>query len=179
VRRKLLLQRSQLALTTDEAGELHREIVGPGLQRVQVRELLPQVAMAQLEHLLGGREVLQLMRAKPAKVGPLGKVLPHQLGHHRRQQHLATMVGNRPRHLPIVGGQGRTHRLAMGFPETGRALDVGEHKGERHQRERTATKSTEASDGVRPSDRGLTIRCPACWCGPLGSMAWTRTVRLQ
>jgi hypothetical protein len=53
----------------------------PGLQRAQRRKRLPQLGMAQLDHPLGGGQVLQPMHAKLAKVGLLGKVVPHQLRH--------------------------------------------------------------------------------------------------
>jgi hypothetical protein len=45
------------------------------------------------------------------------------------------MVGYRLRHQAIMASQGSFHRLMVGFPQAGRAFDIGKQEGKRHQPE--------------------------------------------
>jgi hypothetical protein len=45
------------------------------------------------------------------------------------------MVGYRLRHQAIMASQGSFHRLMVGFPQAGRAFDIGEQEGKRHRPE--------------------------------------------
>jgi hypothetical protein len=45
------------------------------------------------------------------------------------------MVGYRLRHQAIMASQGSLHRLMVGFPQAGRAFDIGEQEGKRHRPE--------------------------------------------
>ncbi len=58
---------SDLAFASDEAGELHRQIVGDALQRPECRKLRGQIGRRYLEQVLGTRQIAKAHRAQFAQ----------------------------------------------------------------------------------------------------------------
>ena len=85
------LQLRQLGVAAHEAGPLHRQVVRPGVQRPQRRELDGKVRIAELEDPLGARQVLEPMDTQVDQPRPLRQVVGGQLSGRLGQHRLAAV----------------------------------------------------------------------------------------
>ena len=81
----------ELALASDERGELLRQVVGRGFERAQRREVRPQVGMQDLVDVLRGRQVLQPDAAEIAQRGRRGQACADLVDDRLRHQDLAAV----------------------------------------------------------------------------------------
>ena len=109
-----------LALAPDEAGHLHGQVVGDGVQAADGREVARQAVDDQLQHAFGAAEVLEPVLAEIAQRDARRERVAHEQARRLGQQHLTAVTGVRdPRRAVDVvadvvsaGGRGAQAGLA-------------------------------------------------------------------
>ena len=82
-----------LPLAPDEAGQLHRQVVGDGVQAAERGEVGGQAGDDQLEDPLGAAEVLEAVLAQVAQRDARGERVAHEQARRLGEQHLAAVAG--------------------------------------------------------------------------------------
>jgi hypothetical protein len=83
----------QLRLPSDEIRELGGQVVRPGLEAPQGREVCGEIRDDDLEDLLGALEVFQAVLAEIAQADAVRQVRLHQVARGLGQQHLPAVPG--------------------------------------------------------------------------------------
>ena len=92
-----------LALATQEGRRLTRQVVGPGLERLQGRELIGQVRVQQLEDPLRLQQIAQPVLAQVAQLRRRGQGAAGQLLHRLGEQDLPAVPVARSRESRLRG----------------------------------------------------------------------------
>ena len=88
-----LAQHRELGFAPDEAGELHRQVVGEVVDRSQRREVVAELGVHELVDVLGPAEVLQPVYAEVAQRRAVRQPVADELARRLRQHDLAAVPG--------------------------------------------------------------------------------------
>ena len=180
-------------LPADEAGELHRQVVGVAVEGAQRRELAAQIRVAQLVDLLGAGEVTHPVGAEVGQAGPRRQVAGHQVGARTRQQDLAAVAEVRRRAAraaawpeygasprapaspvcrPIRSGAALVPQLALDFQGAGERFRGPSEGGQQRARLTLIRGSDAAVTAHRGTDHGIeAARVLASGAGPASNEA--------